>query len=69
MELPDPGRITREWLPSVAEMLKDFPGWGVGVRVDKGYMLIFENRLLLSGPAFHGCDTPNSVIDAIRRIP
>jgi hypothetical protein len=56
---------TRSWLLDLAATLKKYPHWGVGIgNIGEGYLLIFPDRLMVTGPTFKGA---NTVAEVIRR--
>ncbi len=68
MELIDSTAVTRGWLDDVCAMLADTGGWAVGVHiVEDGYMLIFADRLMVTGPRFAGCQTVDDAVRSLQR--
>jgi hypothetical protein len=56
------------WLIAVAETLRGFAGWGLGVKnIPDSYVLIFGDRLLVSG-RLAGCRSAAEVVAAARRL-
>jgi hypothetical protein len=48
--------ITAEWLLDLLRAMRRFPGWGVGVEAwPRAYVLVFGDRLMVTGKAFRGC--------------
>lgn len=63
----DPNGCKPQWLDDVTITLAEFDGWGIGVNgLEDGYLLIFSDRLLVTGGLFHSCTNSTCVIDAIR---
>jgi hypothetical protein len=66
MEFVDPKGFKKAWLEDITETLRQFPGWGIGVNsLQKGYIIIFANKLMVTGPLFRGCRNAISIINAI----
>jgi len=48
--------FTEDWLRALMTTLREFPGWGVGLRAfEAGYILVFADRLMVTGPNFEQC--------------
>jgi hypothetical protein len=57
--------LSAKWLDAVVHVLRRYPGWGVGVRnLDRAYLLIFANRLMVTGRTFEDCHDTASVLRA-----
>jgi len=68
VEVLDRSALSREWLAAIVQVLRRHPGWAVGVKnIKGGYLLIFANRLLVTGPSFAGCNDLRSVVKAASR--
>lgn len=64
----DPRHFTGEWLTDVVEVLRRNKGWGVCVKnVACGYIIIFADRLMVTGKMFEGCTTVEAVIAQAHR--
>src|SRR5262249_23044366 len=67
MEFEAVSAFCEEWLIDITTTLAEFPGWGIGVdSLTSGYILIFADRLLVSGPGFKRCRDAVSVINAAK---
>lgn len=56
------------WLQSITAALREFKGWGLGVKnIPGSYVLIFGNRLLVNG-RLAKCRTAVEVINEARRL-
>lgn len=56
------------WLLSVAETLREFEGWALGIgNIPDSYVLIFGNRLMVNG-ALSRCRTAAEVVAEARRL-
>jgi hypothetical protein len=63
LEIVRPAPFTERWLRGLMQMLKRYPGWGVGVMGwSKAYMVVFADRLMVTGRAFESCGDLKSVI-------
>lgn len=63
----DPTAFTREWLSDIVGVLGRFPGWGLGVKnVEQGYMLIFADRVMVTGLPFADCDSIDEIVTQAR---
>jgi len=68
MEFVASAGCTGTWLEDVTATLSHFPGWGIGINsLESCYVLIFADRLLVTGPAFSLCRNAEQVINAIRQ--
>ncbi len=63
LELCKPSAMNKAWLLDLMKTLEEFPDWGVGVSVERGYMLVFYDRLMINGPALKGAATIDEVIE------
>lgn len=58
---------TTAWINSVAETLQKHSGWGVSVgHIEDGHLLIFADRLMVTGPTFTGAGDLDSIVHAAR---
>ena len=70
IEIIDATGCTACWLEELTAAIRKFPGWGVGVNcIPLGYLLIFADRLMISGSFFRGCKSAADVLTALRRLP
>ena|SRR5713101_5247793 len=66
MEFEDSLAFSAEWLEDITRTLGRYPGWGIGVdSLKKGYILIFADRLLVTGQPFKRCKTAMDVVEAV----
>jgi hypothetical protein len=57
--------LSAAWLRDVMAVLGRFPGWAIGVKnVRFAYLLVFTDKLMVTGHAFDGCDDLESVAAA-----
>lgn len=57
--------LTAEWLSEMMTTLRRFPDWGVGIRnIRFAYVLIFADRLMVTGHPLTKCDDLESVAAA-----
>ena len=67
LEFVEASYCSDEWLRDAMTTLAEFPGWGIGVNgIEGGYLLIFESKLMVMGPAFARCKTASQVTAAVR---
>lgn len=53
LEVNERAQFTEAWVAAMMDVLREFPGWGIGVtNVRRGYMLIFSDKLMVNGPTF-----------------
>ena len=65
MEIAQAARFTEAWLTRMLAVLHKFPGWAIAVAgVKFGYVLVFEDRLMVSGPAFANARDVDDVLRA-----
>ena len=63
-----PEFFTGEWLADMIDVLHRYPGWGVGIQnVDQAYILLFGDKLMVTGECFARCHDVESVIEVARR--
>jgi hypothetical protein len=68
VEVLRPDGLTADWVRAVAAFLFRRRGWGVGVTtIPRGYLLIFADKLMVTGPTFRGCRTVEAVADRGQR--
>jgi hypothetical protein len=61
-------RLSLSLLVDVVAALRDHPGWGVTVNnIDRGVMLIFSDKVMVTGPVFARCKSIESVLRTARR--
>jgi len=66
MEILDPSVATKDWIAAMIHVLQAFPKWGLGVtNLSDGYLLIFGDRLMVTGPSFASCRTVSDVGKAL----
>lgn len=69
LEVYHPPALTLNWLADVTGVLGEYPGWGVGVKnLRDGYLLIFSDRLLVTGAPFRRCRDAPSVLQVVRTL-
>lgn len=69
LEVYKPSVLTLTWLADTTGVLRSYSGWGVGVKnVRKAYLLVFADRLLVTGPAFRRCKDAPSVLEAAKKL-
>jgi hypothetical protein len=69
VEVYEPSVMTLNWLKDITRVLRSFSGWGVGVKnLRRGYLLIFADRLLVTGPNFRRCKEASSVLEAAKKL-
>jgi hypothetical protein len=67
MEVEPTAALTGEWLARMLAVLRDHPGWGIGIsNVAEGYVLLFADRIMVTGPALAGCGDAAAVLRALR---
>ncbi len=68
VDVLDPEGFSEGWLAAVGGVLRRRPGWGVGVgHLRDGYILIFGDRLMVTGPIFEDCRDQAAVLRAAAR--
>lgn len=69
MQIYAPVMISLNWLKDITDTLRCYSGWGVGItNFRKGYLLIFADRLLVTGSAFRRCKDAQSVLEAVKKL-
>jgi hypothetical protein len=68
MEIYEPSVLTMNWLKETTHVLRSYSGWGVGVNLRRAYVLIFADKLLVTGPAFRRCKEPATVLEAAKKL-
>lgn len=67
VDIDSPAAFNWLWIEAIVKVLKDHAGWGVGVRcLSNGYVLIFADRLLVTGQALRTCKNVADVICAVQ---
>ena len=67
MEVEPAAPVSAEWLAGLVAVLRDHSGWGIGItNVREGYMLLFADRIMVTGPAFDGCRDAGAVLESLR---
>lgn len=67
MEVYEPEGWTTDWLTDVIKTLRQHEGWAVSVGgIDQGHLLVFADRLMVTGPTFESCNDLESVVAAAR---
>lgn len=65
IEVEERRYLSADWLRDIMTALTSFPGWGVGViNIAFGYLLVFENKLMVNGRPFSRCNDLESVAQA-----
>lgn len=60
--------LTENWLAAMTETLRQFEGWGLGVKnIPDSYLLIFSDRLLVTGQLAK-CKTATDVVEEASRL-
>jgi hypothetical protein len=68
MEAHNAAAVSPAWMGDLAHVLHAYPGWGVGVsNIREDYLLLFADRLMVSGRVFRACREPEQVLAAMRR--
>jgi hypothetical protein len=69
VEVYKPSVLTLNWLKDTTDVLQSYSGWGVGVKnLRESYLLVFADRLLVTGPPFCRCDDAPSVLEAAKEL-
>ena len=67
MEVEPTAPVSAEWLARLVAVLREYPGWGIGItNVREGYVLLFADRIMVTGPAFAGCRDAAAVVQSLR---
>jgi hypothetical protein len=67
-EVYERAALSEAWVAAVMRTLAGHPGWGVGVKnIKGGYLLIFADRVMVTGPVFAGCNDLAAVAAAASR--
>ena len=66
MEVYEPNAWRADWLLALIAVLGNHSGWGIGISVYEGYVVVFADRLMVTGPTFAGCKDLESVVIAAR---
>ena len=68
IECLDAAYMTSEWLEDIMATLAQWPGWGIGIsNVAGGYVLVFAEKLMVTGPPFEEAHDLYSVIAAVKK--
>lgn len=60
--------ITTKWIHNIQDTLRRFKGWGLCLmNIRFGYVILFADRILITGPPFVNCSTVDDVIQTARR--
>jgi hypothetical protein len=65
-EVCKPEGMTRAWLLDLMAALGKHRYWGIGIRIPQGYMLVFDDRLMVTGVTFQGCVTLDDLVRRAR---
>ena len=58
---------TLAWITALLRELEDMPGWGVCITgLDKGYVIILRDVILVTGPSFRGTSDLAGVVHDLR---
>lgn len=69
VEVHEPLVLTLNWLNDTTDVLRNYSGWGWGVmNFRESYMLIFTDRLLVTGLPFRHCKNTVSVLEAASKL-
>jgi hypothetical protein len=67
MEVYKPEGWTIEWLTALIGRLREHKGWAISIgNIDQGHLLVFADRLMVTGPTFENCDDLESVVAAAK---
>ena len=67
MQVYEPEGWTIEWLTSLMDALRKHERWGVSIsNIDQGQLLVFADRVMVTGPTFARCHDLASVVSAAR---
>jgi hypothetical protein len=67
-EVYERAALSKAWVSAVMRTLASHTGWGVGIKnIKNGYLLIFADRLMVTGPAFAGSNDLAAVAAAASR--
>jgi len=67
VEICASAQFTAEWIVDIMTTLGRWPGWGIGIALKEGYVLIFADKLMVNGPCFAGAHDFLTVIAAARK--
>lgn len=69
VQILDPESLTCDWLADTIALLRIYPRWGIGIsNLRDAYMLIFGDRLMVTGQPLENCDTAERILQAAARI-
>jgi len=64
-----PAVLTPNWLGDTTGVPRNYPGWGAAVKnLLNAYLLIFADRLLVTGSGFRRCKDAASVLEAVKEL-
>ncbi len=67
MEVYKPEGWTIEWLTALMGPLREHEGWAISIgNIDQGHLLVFADRLMVTGPTFENCVDLESVVSAAK---
>jgi hypothetical protein len=68
-ELLSPDAFRPAWLTDIATTLEKHAGWGLGVSDLPGhYVLVFSDKLMVTGPRLSSCKTAGQVVEEVQRL-
>jgi Leucine-rich repeat (LRR) protein len=68
VEIIQPEAMTEAWLMDLMAALRQQPHWGVGINnIGEGYILVFGDHLMVTGPVFNGCTTIDDLVERAQR--
>jgi len=67
MEVYEPGAWKAEWLSALIGCLEHHKGWAISIgNIENGHMLLYADRVMVTGPTFEGCRDIASVATAAK---
>lgn len=67
MQVYKPEGWNTEWFRALVEELREHKGWAISIgAIDQGHLLVFSDRLMVTGPTFENCHDLKSVVAAAR---
>ena len=67
VECLNPDHFTEAWIRDLMAALVGFRGWGIGIKnIPGGYILVFADRLMVTGHCFEGVNDLSSLIESAR---
>jgi hypothetical protein len=68
VEVLDRKAMSAEWIKSAMQTLARHPGWGICIKnIKNGYLIIFADRLMITGPVFEECNDATSVATTVSK--